>query len=332
VINQRAVEFKQLVIEGEDIIRRLQETLSRPDILSIIQMGSPFFFDKEDSHTIKTAIGQIKATSGLGPLRSLFGEYIDWSVMCESIFTKYRCQSDSRAKDFKRFGVKAEKFAEGKLTPDAFLLNVRKQVGQVKSLANHIPTKRKKPSKKTENKHEHENILIDFITRKAIQGIAIGMVVLLATFLITDNWNISSLSLLGVLMGFFIGILLQIIYVVYSIQKTNLGRFGGFLLLAGYAMIFLAISAIYTPDLHTHLGDIVADISLLALLVITELLTRWGTLRFYEKIMDYLYSSIWLVIVVVSSYAVSVLVEQPFWIGFTIVGFILTVWERVKPS
>jgi F0F1-type ATP synthase assembly protein I len=329
-------DLRTLADEGSTILSELEMKLTQPGILDLIRLGSPFFLDDEDSSIVRKTIDEYKSSAGLMALRDTLSKHIDWTVRCDTVFSEKRCRTDNRAKDFNRLSKKSEKFADGKTSTDSLLLSVKKQVALIEALALHIPLRRmrrratatRRDLKKPETP---EGTNQEYVTRKGVQGIIVGAIVAVITFALTSDWFALSYSLLGSMFGVFGGSFLQFASYLNPGKTTKFSRLGGYLLNAGYVMTFLAITNFATPDLHTAYG-VYADVGLLLLLLITEVAVRWSSLQILLKAADYVQSGILMAALIIMGYMVSDLLQQPFWVGFAIVGFVLKIWDIAKPK
>jgi hypothetical protein len=301
--------------------------LSKPGLLDAISVASPFFLETDDDKAVQSAIEKLKSASGLGPFQQPIQKYLEICIEIDSTFTKIRCRSDRRAKKFLTLQKQLDSFLQRKITAEVFVLRIREQVLLLQNMVQDPPKKKKKkpPVKKSKDEDIPEGVR-EFVVRKAIQSLILGISIGIFTYFITFNLNESSIALAGCVAGLLAGSLFELLY-YYAIKDTSLQRLVALIVLAAYVTTFTLITSFYLEAVYLQLGYI-TDIVLLISLLITELIARWGPLKHLLKIMEYIKSGVILVGFFIVAEIFSALIGQSVWVAISVIAALSAMYDR----
>lgn len=304
--------------------------LIRPGLLDVISLASPFYFDEEDDEAVQLAIEKLKSMSGLGPYQEPLGKYLETCVEVDNAFTQMRCRTDRRAKRFLTLQKQLDALLNGKISPEIFVLRIREQIALLRSLHEGPPKKASPSRKKKKDTDVHQEGvpegIREFLIRKLLQSIilsvSVGVIVLAFTF----DQNAMALATLGCVTGVLVGVLFEFLYYA-AFKDTSLRRAIAYVVLAAYVFIFLLIAGFYLSPLRIIIGYY-TDVLLLIVLLVTELIARWGPLDVLERIADYIWDGLFLVVFFIIAQIVSVLIGQTVWVAISVISAFYTIWDR----
>lgn len=301
--------------------------LSKPGLLDVISVASPFFLDDGDDKAVQSAIAKIRSASGLGPFQAPIQKYLETCIEIDSVFTKTRCRSDRRAKRFLTLQKQLDSFLQRKITAEVLVLRIREQVLLLENMVRDPPKKkRKKPTKKRPKDEDIPEGVREFIMRKMIQALLLAIPISIFVYLITIDQYITSLAIAGSIIGLLVGTLFELLY-YYANKDTSLQRFIALIVLAAYVTIFILIAGFYLEAVYLQLGYI-TNIVLLISLLVTELIARWGPLKHLLKIMEYIESGIILIVFFIAAQIVSLLIGESVWVTISVIAAFYTILDR----
>jgi hypothetical protein len=324
--------LEKLVVEGNQIADQLQQVLLQPGLPDMLKLLAPFFTEGEELDTARHALDQIKSQAVLSQVRSVLTQYQDWQIRCDHEFTKRRCRSDRRVARFISLGKIKDKFLRQKTSSQEFVLSVREQVSLLKSISTDPkPRPKKKVSRQKKAKEEPSASQMkkyDTLLRKTVQAILLGVAVsIIVSFGTVDpvvilqafSWSIAA---------FLIAMTFEVVRIVTT-KETRSAQYAGYFLQSGYVISFFTLTPILVPSSTLVMGDLTIP-ALFLMLVLSELVVRWGPLQVLVRAADYLRSGLIVLVCIVIAYIISFLLNQPIWVGASLLAAIWSFWNNSR--
>jgi hypothetical protein len=324
--------FERLVLEGIQIADQLQQVLLQPGLTHILKLLAPFFAEGEELDTAQHALDQIKSQTALAHVRNAMSQYQDWLIRCDHEFTKKRCRSDRRAARFTSLGKTKDKFLRQKTSSEELVYTVKQQVSLLRSISSDPkprPTKKVSRQKKTEVEPSASQMKkFDLLLRKIVQalllGVAVSIIVAFATvdpvvILQAFSWSIAA---------FLIAMVFEVVRIMTA-KETRSARYAGYLLQTGYVISFFTLTPIFVPSSALVMGDMTIP-TLFLMLVFSELVVRWGPLQVLVRAVDYLRSGLIVLVCIVVAYIISLLLNQPIWVGASLLAALWSFWNNSR--
>ncbi len=157
--------------------------LSKPGLLDVISVASPFFLDDGDDKAVQSAIAKIRSASGLGPFQAPIQKYLETCIEIDSVFTKTRCRSDRRAKRFLTLQKQLDSLLQRKITAEVLVLRIGEQILLLENmLRDALMKKRKKLTKKRPKDENIQKDVHELIISKKILALILSIHIIILIY------------------------------------------------------------------------------------------------------------------------------------------------------